>query len=169
MAIFNIFKWNKKTSNVVIDEKMIKESRLSKTRSFTDYKKYSEKPIDWLIAHLKVVDEVVAGSKFGTKQQSHFLFEGRKVLKNDVTKPLFNDMMDNYTAYYYALKRFIIIKRELNQLKGLREEEYLVAGKEKDLVTELNDIERNLNIYFENINNCKSRIKDDIFNVHGGR
>lgn len=164
MALFDIFKWNKKTSNVVIDEKMIKESRLSKTRSFTDYKKYADKPVDWLLAHLKVIDEVVSGVKFGTKQQSHFLFEGRKVLKNDYTKPLFNDMMDNYTAYYYALKRLIILKRELGQLKGLREEEYLVAGKQKDLVTELNDIERNLNIYLENITTCKSKIKEDIFN-----
>jgi len=163
MALFDIFKWNKKTSNVVIDEKMIKESRLSKTRSFTDYKKYSDKPVDWLLAHLKVIDEVVSGTKFGTKQQSHFLFEGRKVLKNEYTKPLFNDMMDNYTAYYYALKRLIILKRELGQLKGLREEEYLVAGKEKDLLTELNDIERNLNIYLENISSCKAKIKEDIF------
>ena len=64
-------------------------------------------------------------------------------------------------------KRLIIVKRELGQLKGLREEEYLVAGKEKDFINELNDIERNLNIYLENISSCKSKIKEDIYNPVG--
>jgi len=164
MALLDIFRWKKRTRDVVIDEKMIRESRLSKTRTFVDYKKYSDKPIDWLMTHLKTIDEVVSGTKFETKQQSHFLMDGKKVLKNDVTKPVFNDMMDNYNAYYYALKRLIIVKRELSQLKGLREEEYLVAGKQKDLTNEINDIERNLNIYLENINGCKTIIKNDIYN-----
>jgi len=162
MDLFKIFK-SKRRTDVVIDEKMIRESKLSKTRSFVDYKKFADKPVEWLIEHLKMVDEVVSGTKFGTKQQSHFLIEGRKVLKTDVTKPVFNDMMDNYTAYYYALKRLIILKRELGQLKGLREEEYLVAGKQRDLTTEISDIERNLNIYLENINGCKAIIKQDMY------
>ncbi|MCK9292727.1 MAG: hypothetical protein WCY27_02145 [archaeon] len=163
--MFKIFKRSTSSdSKFEIDESVIKESQKPKDRPFLDYKNYRDKPIDWLIQHLKVINEVVNNKKLGTKQQSNFILDGKKIYKNEITKVLFNEMFDSYTAYYFSLKRYIIVRRELEQIEKIREEEYLIAGKAKEFNLEATRLEKNMNVHLDNILQTKAKIKREIFN-----
>jgi len=163
--MFKIFKRNDVSHNKLeIDESLINAARKPKANVFIDYKNYRDKPIDWLIQHLKVINDVVNNKKLGTKQQSNFILDGKKFYKNDVTKILFNNLFDSYTSYYFALKKYISVRRELEEIEKLRDEEYLIAGKAKECNTEATNLEKNLNIYLDSILKTKAKIKEEIFN-----
>jgi hypothetical protein len=146
-----------------IDDNLILESKKPKGRQFIDYKNYRDKSVEWLEKHLKIIDSVVNGKKLGTKQQGSFILEGKKIFKTDVTRKLFNEMFDNYVAYYYALKRYIVIRKELDVLDKVKQEDYLVAGRAKEFNNEATKIEKKLNIYLDNIIKSKYKIKDEVF------
>jgi hypothetical protein len=73
-------------------------------------------------------------------------------------------MFDSYTAYYFSLKRYIIVRRELEQIEKIREEEYLIAGKAKEFNLEATRLEKNMNVHLDNILQTKAKIKREIFN-----
>ncbi len=161
--MFKIFKRTTVNDRFEIEDNLIKQSKRPKGRQYVDYKNYREKSIEWLEAHIKVINEVVNNKKLGTKQQGTFILEGKKIYKTDSTRKLFNEMFDNYTAYYYALRRYMVVRKELELIEKLKDEEYLVAGRAKEFNAEATKIETGLNIYLDDILKAKQKIKDEVF------
>jgi len=110
-----------------------------------------------------VVSEVAAGKKIGTRQQGKFLFDGKQIYKDDVTRKLFNDLLDNYSYYSMTLKRYIVVRKELEIIDKQKEEEYLIAGRAKEFNLEASRLENALNVYLNNINLIKKEIRDYLY------
>ena len=161
--MFKIFKKTTVRQHLEIDDSLISEAKKPKEVIYSDYKNYREKSVEWLKEHLKVIDEVVNNKKLGSKQQGSFILEGKKVYKTDVTKELFNKMIDNYTAYYFALKRYILVRKELEQIDKVKNEEFLIAGRAKEFNTEATNLEQELNKCLSNISKIKNRIKQEVY------
>lgn len=161
--MFKIFKKTVVNEQIEIDDELISASKKPKSRVYIDYKNYRDKSVSWLEDHLKVIDDVVNNKKLGTKQQGSFILDSRKVYKTDVTRALFNQMFDNYTAYFYALKRYIIVRKELELIEKMKDDEFLVAGRAKEFNDEATKLESNLNIYLDNILKAKKRIKEEVY------
>lgn len=156
-----VFKKKDNDVEFEIDEQIITESKKPKKREIKDYKDYRSKDFPWLTKHLEKIDKVVNKNALGTKNKASFEIEGHKFYKDDETRELFNKMYDNYTAYYYALKRYILVRRELKKYDDLEEEDkYLAAGQIKELEDEASEIEKNLNLYLDNINRIKNMIRE---------
>jgi hypothetical protein len=154
--------FKKKTDDfeIEIDEQVIKESKVQKKRVIKEYRDYKNKDFDWLINHLNKIDDVVNKNSFGSRNKSSFILDGHKFYKNDETRELFNKMYDNYTAYFYALKRYILVRKESTKYDDLGEDAYLAAGQIKELDREAGDIDKKLNLYLDNINKIKTIIRE---------
>jgi hypothetical protein len=154
--------FKKKTNDfeIEIDEQIIKESNTPKKREIKDYKNYKNKDFEWLTNHLSKIDGVLNKNSLGSRNKSSFVVDGHKFYKNDETRELFNKMFDNYTAYYYALKRYILVRKELTKYDDLGDEAYLMAGQIKELEREAEDIEKNLNLYLDNITKIKNIVRE---------
>ncbi|MDD3178373.1 MAG: hypothetical protein PHR26_02545 [Candidatus ainarchaeum sp.] len=161
--MFKIFKKTTVRQHLEIDDSLISEAKKPKKEVFSDYKNYRDKSIDWLKEHLKVIDEVVNNKKLGSKQQGNFILDGKKIYKSDITRDLFNKMFDNYTTYYFALKRYINVRKELEQIEKIKNEEFLVAGRAKEYNTEATNIEQELNKCLSNIFKLKQKIKEEVY------
>ncbi len=156
-------KRNEDGSEFEIDEQTIIQSRVSKKREIKDYKDYSSKDVAWLSKHLAKIDEVVNKQSLGSKNKASFVVDGHKYYKDDATRELFNKMYDNYTAYFYALKRYIIVRKELLKFNELeREDSFLAAGQIKELDDEAAEIEKNLNLYLDNIRRIKNLLRESV-------
>jgi hypothetical protein len=146
-----------------IDEQVITQSKRPKKREISDYKNYREKDIAWLSKHLAKIDDVFNKQSLGSKNKSSFVIDGHKYYKDDATRDLFNKMFDNYTAYFYALKRYIIVRKELLKFLDLEKDDALLAaGQVKVLEDEASDIEKNLNLYLDNIKRIKNLIREAV-------
>ncbi|HOD89791.1 MAG TPA: hypothetical protein PKK56_01785 [archaeon] len=162
MNIFNLFR-TKHESIIEIDANTMKEVSKLQNMKPQVLRDYRNKPIDWLINHLQSIQDVVEGKTLGTKQQSSFYLDGKKVFKNETTRAIFNDLFDNYNAYYYALKRYISVRKQLEDVNKLKEEEFLAAGREKEILEECQSLERQLNTYANNITNLKIRLRQAVY------
>jgi hypothetical protein len=150
-------------SEFEIDEQIITQSNLPKKREIKDYKDYRERDIAWLSKHLAMIDDVVNKQSIGSKNKSSFIVDGHKYYKDDRTRELFNKMFDNYTAYFYGLKRYIIVRKELLKYADLPQEDALLAaGQVKVLEDEASDIEKNLNLYLDNIGRIKNLVREAV-------
>lgn len=150
-------------SEFEIDEQVMTQSKIPKKRELTDYKNYREKDIPWLSKHLAKIDDVVNKQSLGSKNKSSFIVDGHKYYKDDRTRDLFNKMFDNYTAYFYGLKRYIIVRKELLKYCDLPQEDALLAaGQIKVLEDEASDIEQNLNLYLDNIGRIKNLLREAV-------
>jgi len=160
--MFKLFKKTRVVETVEIDESIISESKRPKIEQ-AEQKNYRAKSIDWLEQHYLVVSEVASGKKTGSKQQGKFNFEGRQIYKDDVTRKLYSDFLDNYTYYALTVKRYITVRKELELIERQKDEEYLIAGRAKEFNLEASRLETALNIYLGNINIIKDKIKSYIF------
>lgn len=160
--MFKIFK-KKVIESIEIDEQLISDIKKPKEKAITDFKNYRGKSLDWLENHLAVVYDVVSGKKIGSKQKGKFIFEGRQIYKDDVTRKLFSDMMDNYSYYHMTLKRYINVRKELDIIEKQKEEEFLIAGRLKEFNLEASRLETSLNVYLNNINLIKNKIKEYLY------
>jgi hypothetical protein len=150
-------------SEFEIDEQIITQSNLPKKREIKDYKDYRERDIARLSKHLAMIDDVVNKQSIGSKNKSSFIVDGHKYYKDDRTRELFNKMFDNYTAYFYGLKRYIIVRKELLKYADLPQEDALLAaGQVKVLEDEASDIEKNLNLYLDNIGRIKNLVREAV-------
>ncbi len=146
-----------------IDEQVITQSKKPKKREIIDYKDYRSKDLAWLSKHLAKIDEVVNKQSLGSKNKSSFIVDGHKYYKDDATRELFNKMFDNYTAYFYGLKRYIIVRKELLKFLDLEKDDaFLAAGQIKVLEDEASEIEKNLNLYLDNIGRIKNLIREAV-------
>lgn len=160
--MFKLFKKTKVTETIEIDESLISEIKKPKVKVMEN-KNYREKSIDWLEQHHVVVSEVASGKKIGTRQQGKFLFEGRQIYKDDVTRKLFNDLLDNYSYYSMTLKRYIVVRKELEIIDKQKDEEYLIAGRAKEFNLEASRLENSLNVYLNNIYTIKEDIREYLY------
>jgi len=160
--MFKLFKKTRVTEIVEIDESIISESRRSRVIQ-VEQKNYRVKSIDWLEQHHMVVSEVASGKKTGARQQGKFNFEGRQIYKDDVSRKLYSDLLDNYSYYAMTLKRYIVVRKELEIIDKQKDEEYLIAGRAKEFSLEASRIENALNVYLTNINIIKDKIKSYIY------
>lgn len=150
-------------SEFEIDEQIITQTNQPKKREIADYKDYRSKDIAWLSQHLSKIDDVVNKQSMGSKTKSSFVIDGHKFYKDDSTRELFNKMFDNYTAYFYGLKRYIIVRKELLKYEDLEQDDHLLAaGQVKVLEDEVSEIEKNLNLYLDNIERIKNLIRDAV-------
>ncbi len=150
-------------SEFEIDEQVITQSKIPKKREIKDYKDFSSKDIAWLSKHLAKIDDVVNNQSLGSKNKSSFVVDNHKYYKDDSTRDLFNKMYDNYTAYYYGLKRYIIVRKELLKFSDLEQDDaFLAAGQIKVLEDEAKEIEANLNLYLDNISRIKNLIREAV-------
>jgi hypothetical protein len=155
-----VFKRKTDDFEIEIDEQVIKQSAVPKKREIKDYKNYRDKDIPWLIIHLKKMDEVVNKNSIGSRTKASFILDDHKFYKDDNTRVLFGKMFDNYTAYFYALKRYILVRKELLKYTDIGDDAYLAAGQVQELENEASDIEKNLNLYLDNINKIKTLIRE---------
>ncbi len=160
--MFKLFK-RRVVESIEIDEQLISDIKKPREKVITDFKNYRSKSIDWLEQHLMLIAEVVSGKKIGAKQQGKFIFEGRQIYKDDVTRKLFSDMMDNYSYYHMTLKRYITVRKELEVIEKQKDEEYLIAGRAKEFNLEASRLENSLNVYLNNINIIKGKIKEYLY------
>ena len=160
--MFKLFKKTRVIETVEIDESLISESKRPRVENI-EQKNYRSKSIDWLEQHYLVVSEVASGKKTGSKQQGKFTFEGRQIYKDDVTRKLYSDFLDNYTYYAMTIKRYISVRKELEIIEKQKDEEYLIAGRAKEFNLEASRLETALNVYLSNINIIKDKIKRYIF------
>lgn len=157
--MFKLFKRVKVTEIVEIDESLMRDARRAKQEKIIP-KNYRDKTIDWLEQHYVVLSEISSGKKTGTRMQGKFTFEGRPVYKDDVTRKLYSDLLDNYSYYTMTLKRYIAVRKELEIIDKQKEEEYLIAGRAKEFSQEASNLENALNIHLNNINVIKAKIKN---------
>jgi hypothetical protein len=161
--MFKFFKKTRVTESIEIDESLISEIKKSPIKRMPQ-KDYRSRSIDWLEQHYLVVSEVASGKKTGTRQQGKFLFEGRQIYKDDVTRKLYSDLLDNYSYYSMTLKRYIAVRKELEIIEKQKNEEYLIAGRAKEFNLEAIRIENSLNVYLNNIFAIKEKIKEHLYN-----
>lgn len=159
--MFKLFK-KRVTEIVEIDESTISELKRPKTNQI-EQKNYRSRSIDWLEQHYMMVSEIVSGKKTGTRIQGKFTFEGKQIYKDDVTRKLYSDLMDNYSYYGMTLKRYISVRKELEIIDKQKDEEYLIAGRAKEFNLEASRLETSLNVYLNNINVIKSKIRNYLF------
>ncbi len=160
--MFKLFKKTRVVESIEIDESLISEIKKPK-ESLIEHKSYRDKSINWLEQHHLVVLEVLNGRKVGTRQQGKFLFEGRQIYKDNTTRKLFNDLMDNYSYYSMTLKRYIAVRKELEIIEKQKNEEYLIAGRAKEFSIEAARLESALNVYLNNINLIKEEIREYVY------
>ncbi|NCP72335.1 hypothetical protein GW835_03025 [archaeon] len=160
--MFKLFKKTRVTEVVEIDESTISEIKRPKVVQ-VEQKNYRVKSIDWLEQHYIVVSEVASGKKTGARQQGKFTFEGRQIYKDDVTRKLYSDLLDNYSYYAMTVKRYIVVRKELEIIDKQKDEEYLIAGRAKEFNLEASRLENALNVYLTNINVIKNKIKDYLY------
>ena len=163
--MFKLFKRKKEVSEEIeIDEKDVKQAKVPKKNVLEDYKNYSNKSIEWLKKHLEVISDIVNNKKFGTKNKATIEVDGRRFYKDENIKPIFNGMLDDYSSYYYTLKRYVDVRKELERISEEEKKEFLAAGKHNELRNESNYLEKELNRYFSRINNAKKTIKHKVYN-----
>jgi hypothetical protein len=160
--MFKLFKKTRVVEEIEIDESLISEVKKPKVNQI-EQKNYRNKSIDWLEQHHAVVLDVVSGKKIGTRQQGKFLFEGRQIYKDNTTRKLFNDLVDNYSYYSMTLKRYIAVRKELEIIEKQKNEEYLIAGRAKEFSLEAARLESALNVYLNNINLIKEEIREHLY------
>lgn len=164
MTIFNRFK--KKRSNkeaVEIDDDIVREAKKSSEKSIMDYKDYRSKEISWLENHLHATEEVIVENKFGAKNKAQFLIDGYKFFKDEITTELLNRLFENYNAYHINLKQYISLRKELLEYSNLNSDDSVfAAGHIKDIEDQLKDFEKKLNIYLDNINRLKKKIREAV-------
>ena len=153
--------FRKKTSagEVEIDETIVKETNKLSSTAVIKRCDSRSKDINWLEGHLEAVDNVVNNNSLGAKTKNYFEIDGRRYFKDDTTRVLFNRMYENYTAYYYTLKDYISVRKELLKYNGLGSESFFVAGQIKDAEEQMTATEKKLNIYLDNITKIKQRIR----------
>jgi len=157
-----IFKGAIGGTDVEIDETIIKETKKLSNTAVIRRCDYRSKSIDWLQGHLDATDNVVNNNSLGAKTKNYFEIDGRRYFKDDTTRVLFSRLYENYTAYYYTLKEYIDIRKELLKYNSLGSESFFVAGQVKDAETQMTQIEKKLNIYLDNITKIKQRIRQYI-------
>jgi len=163
MTIFKkIFRKSSNGSEVEIDETIIKETRKLSSTAVIKRCDFRSKDLNWLEGHLDAVDNVVNNNSLGAKTKNNFEIDGRRYFKDDSTRLLFNRLYENYTAYYYTLKEYIDIRKDLLKYNGLGSESFFVAGQIKDAEDQMTDIEKKLNIYLDNITKIKQRIRQAV-------
>ncbi|MFH0905931.1 MAG: hypothetical protein V1824_01175 [archaeon] len=147
---------------VEIDDDMVRASYKAQSKIFLDYKNYRDKSIDWLLNHLTTIEDIIKNKTIGTRKTNAFTIEGKKFFKSDTTKEYFNRMFDSYNAYYYALKRYIEVRKELAEYGNLKEDQYLTAGTQNELDMEAKQLEKNLNVYLDTITKMKQAIRAEV-------
>lgn len=151
-------------SQVAVDDDIMYNAKLSKKEpEYIERTDYRKKQVDWLTGHLQVIRDIIYQDSMGIKHGTGFSIDGKKFFKNDVTKRLLNEMFDNYKSYYDDLERYIEVRGELDKLRRLGQEEYLVAGKVKELDNEARALENNLNIYSNKIKSIKTDIRNEVY------
>ncbi len=160
--MFKLFKRTKVTEVVEIDESVISELKRPKVNQI-EQKNYRSKSIDWLEQHYVVITDIFSGKNSSTRQQGKFMFEGKQIYKDDVTRKLYSDMIDNYSYYSMTLKRYIAVRKELEVIEKQKDEEYLIAGRAKEFNLEASRLETSLNVYLNNINIIKDKIRRYLF------
>lgn len=160
MTIFKkIFRKKSSNGEIEIDETIVKETRKLSDTAVIKKCDYRSKNINWLEGHLDATDNVVNNNSLGAKTKNHFEIDGRRYFKDDTTRVLFNRLYENYTAYYYTLKEYIEVRKELLTYNGLGSESFFVAGQIKDAEEQMSVTEKKLNIYLDNITKIKQRIR----------
>lgn len=149
--------------SIEIDEEIVRESKKKSEKSILDYKDYRSKDVLWLENHLHATEEVLLNNTLGAKNKSQFLIDGYKFFKDEVTTELFNRLYENYNAYHINLKEYISLRKELQEYSHLNSNDSLfVAGQIKDTEDQLKNFEKKLNVYLDNINRLKKRIRDTV-------
>lgn len=163
MTIFKkIFRSRSNGEDVEIDETIVKETRKLSDTAVIKRCDYRSKDIGWLEGHLAATDNVVNNNSLGAKTKNYFEIDGRRYFKDDTTRVLFSRLYENYTAYYYTLKEYIDIRKELLKYNSLGSESFFVAGQVKDAEEQMSQIEKKLNIYLDNLTKIKQRIRQYI-------
>ena len=147
---------------IEIDETIVRETRKLSETAVIKRCEYRSKDINWLEGHLESVNNVVNNNSLGAKTKNYFEIDGRRYFKDDTTRVLFSRLFENYTAYYYTLKEYIDIRKELIKYNGLGSESFFVAGQVKDAEEQMLATEKKLNIYLDNITKVKQRIRQYI-------
>jgi hypothetical protein len=62
-----------------------------------------------------------------------------------------------------TLKRYITVRKELEVIEKQKDEEYLIAGRAKEFNLEASRLETSLNVYLNNINIIKDKIRRYLF------
>jgi hypothetical protein len=149
--------------SVEIDDDIVREAKRSSEKSIMDYKDYRSKDISWLENHLHATEEVIVENKFGAKNKAQFLVDGYKFFKDEVTAELLNRLFENYNAYHINLKKYISLRKELLEYSNLNSDDSVfAAGHVKDTEDQLKGFEKKLNVYLDNINRLKKRIRETV-------
>jgi len=154
-----IFKKVSGDNEIEIDESIVKETRKLSESAVIKRCDFRSKDTSWIEKHLESVNSVVNDNSLGAKTKNHFEINGRRYFKDDTTRVLFNRLYENYTAYYYTLKEYLDLRKELLKYNGLGQESFFVAGQIKDAEEQMVLIEKKLNIYLDNIMKIKQRIR----------
>jgi hypothetical protein len=154
-----IFKKISGGEEVEIDESIVKETKKMSDSAVIKRCDFRSKNTEWIEEHLETVNNVVNNNSLGAKTKNYFEIDGRRFFKDDTTRVLFNRLYENYTAYYYTLKEYLDLRKELLKYNGLGSESFFVAGQIKDAEEQMTLIEKKLNIYLDNILKIKQRIR----------
>lgn len=154
-----IFKKVSGNSEIEIDEAIVRETKKLSESAVIKRCDFRSKDVAWLENQFGLVDNVINNNSLGAKTKNHFEIDGRRYFKDDTTRILFNRLYENYTAYYYTLKEYIDIRKELRQYNNLGSDSFFVAGQIKDAEEQMALIEKKLNIYLDNIMKIKQRIR----------
>lgn len=163
MTIFKkLFRKSSGGTEIEIDETIIKETKKLSDTAVIKRCDFRSKDVNWLEGHLEAVDNVVNNNSLGAKTKNYFEIDGRRYFKDDTTRVLFNRLYENYTAYFYTLKEYIVLRKDLLKYNGLGSESFFVAGQVKDAEEQMVTTEKKLNIYLDNITKVKQRIRQYI-------
>ncbi len=154
----NFFKKLSGGQAVEIDETIVKETRRDDSAVIKRCD-FRSKDIGWIENHLDLVNDVVNNNSLGAKTKNYFEIDNRRYFKDETTRVLFNRLYENYTAYYYTLKEYLDLRRQLLKYNGLGSESFFVAGQVKDTEEQMSLIEKKLNIYLNNIIKLKQNIR----------
>lgn len=153
-----IFRKKTKDGEVIIDESIVRETR-KLSESVIKRCDFKNKTTGWIEEHLESVNNVVNNNSLGAKSKNHFEIDGRRFFKDDTTRVLFERLYENYTAYYFTLKEYLDLRKELLKFNDLGSESFYVAGQVKDAESQMSLSEKKLNIYLDNIIKIKERIR----------
>lgn len=149
----------KETTEFEIDDSLVKETaRLAKTGTIKRCD-FRSKNTGWIEGHLEQVNNVVNNNSLGAKNKNNFEIDGKRYFKDDNTRVLFSKMYENYTAYYYTLKEYLDLRKELLKYNDLGSERIYVSAQIKDAEEQMELIEKKLNVYLDNIIRIKERVR----------